>query len=212
MSLVETVYVPSPEVRMALEDVSWETYLALSEGRQGSIPRMTYSDGVLEMMSPLRKHENIGRLIGRIVETYSEVKDIDIISVKSMTVKRSDLKKAFEPDESYYVTHAIELQEKEELDFEFDPPPDLVIEVQITSSAIEKMPLFASIGVREVWLHDGKTLRMYRLAAGTYQSVDSSVELPGLSVERINQLLAKRNKVSETKFIQCFRLELQQES
>lgn len=205
MSTIQRHVVEPPETRMVLEDVAWDTYVALADQRRGSIPRMTYYNGVLELMSPKRDHENIGRFIGRMIETYSELRDIEIISVASMTVKRSDLHKGYEADESYYVTHAAELLGKRELDFEVDPPPDLVVEVEITSSAIKKMLLFAAMKVPEVWRHDGESLNMYRLENDAYVPIDSSVELPGLSAKRINQSLADRDKIGETKLIQQFR-------
>ena len=108
MSIVERMRT-EPEIRTVLENVAWETYVALADQRRGSVPRMTYDNGVLELMSPEREHENVGRLVGRMVETYSEMKDIEILSVASVTVKRSDLSKAFEADESCYITHAAQL-------------------------------------------------------------------------------------------------------
>ncbi len=198
-----------PETRMVLENVAWETYIALADQRRGSVPRMTYDNGVLEMMSPKREHENIGRLIGRLVETYSELKDIEIISVASVTVKRSDLSKAFEADESYYVANAVQLLGKRELDFDVDPPPDLVIEVEMTSSAIKKMQLFAAMQVTEVWRHDGELLQMYQLMEGNYQLIESSLQLPGLTSQKINETLAKRDTIGETKLIQGFRKSVQ---
>jgi Uma2 family endonuclease len=194
-----------PEIRMVLENVAWSTYVELADSRSGSIPKMTFDEGLLEMMSPKRQHESIGRLVGRLLETYSEVKDIDIISLASTTFRRSKLQKAFEADESYYVTHAAELLEKEELDFEIDPPPDLVIEVEITSSAIRKMKLFAKIGVPEVWRHDGDEIRMFRLVDDDYEPILSSVEVPGLTALMINEMLDQRLKISETKLIREFR-------
>lgn len=83
MSVVERVW-SELETRMVLEGVEWETYVALSDQRRGSVSRMSYDNGVLEMMSPKREHENIGCLIGRMIETYSEVKNIEIISVASV--------------------------------------------------------------------------------------------------------------------------------
>lgn len=74
-------------------------------------------------MSPKRKHENISCLLGRMIEAYSEIRGIEILSVASVIVKRSDLKKAYEADESYYVTNIDKVLAKEELDFEVDPPP-----------------------------------------------------------------------------------------
>lgn len=170
---------------------------------------MTYDEGVLEMMSPKRKHENLGRLMGRMIETYSEIKGIEILSVASVTVKRSDLRKAFEADESYYVTHAIDVLDREELDFEVDPVPDLVIEVELTSSAIDKMKLFAAMEVLEVWRHDGKSLQIFRLEYGKYIPVSSSVELPGLTASIVNQTLAQRLQTGETTLIRDFRRSIQ---
>ncbi|MDP1562346.1 MAG: Uma2 family endonuclease [Pirellulaceae bacterium] len=198
-------YLAPPETRMVLGNVAWETYNALSEQRRGSVPRMTYDEGVLEMMSPLREHENIGRLIGRVIEAYSEVRNIEIISVASMTVKCSSLAKGFEPDESYYVTHAARVLNQAEMDFEVDPPPDLVVEVELTSSAIEKLKLFAAMNVPEVWRHNGEQLNMYRLENAQYREIGSSVELPGLDARRVNEILLRRNSVGETKLIREFR-------
>jgi Uma2 family endonuclease len=194
---------------MVLENVSWETFVALADERRGSVPRMTYSEGVLEMMSPKRKRENIGRLIGRMVEAYSEIKGIEILSVASVTVKRSDLKKAYEADESYYVTSIDQVLAKEELDFEVDPAPDLVVEVELTSSAIEKMELFAAMQVREVWRHDGTSVQFYRWLNGRYNLIQTSVELPGLDAALINRFLEQRLEAGETTFIRAFRREIQ---
>ena len=197
------------ETRMVLENVSWETFVALADERRGSVPRMTYCDGVLEMMSPKRKHENLGCLMGRMIEAYSEIKGIEILSVASVTVKRSDLKKAYEADESYYVTNIDRVLAKEELDFEVDPTPDLVIEVELTSSAIDKLELFAAMQVREVWRHDGTSVQFYRLSGNRYEFIPESAELPGLSSDRINRFLDQRLQVGETTWILAFRSEIQ---
>lgn len=206
---MSSVLSEASETRMVLENVSWETFVALADERRGSVPRMTYSEGVLEMMSPKRKHENIGRLIGRMVEAYSEIKGIEILSVASVTVKRSDLKKAYEADESYYVTSIDQVLAKEELDFEVDPAPDLVVEVELTSSAIEKMELFAAMQVREVWRHDGTSVQFYRWLNGRYNLIQTSVELPGLDAALINRFLEQRLEAGETTFIRAFRREIQ---
>lgn len=196
------------ETRMVFENVSWETFVALAEERRGSVPRLTYTEGVLEMMSPKRKHENIGRLIGRMIEAYSEIKGIEILSVASVTVKRSDLKKAYEADESYYVTNIDQVLAKEELDFEVDPVPDLVVEVELTSSAIEKLELFALMQVREVWRHDGVCVQFYRWVDGRYAPIPTSLELPGLDAALINRFLEQRLQAGETTLIRAFRSEI----
>jgi Uma2 family endonuclease len=195
----------SAESRTVLENVRWETFVELAEQRRGSVPRMTYDEGVLELMSPLRQHENIGRLIGRLVETYTEVRNIEIQSVASTTFKRKDLKKAFEADESYYIQHAEEIRPKEEVDLFVDPPPDLVIEVEITTSAIAKLKLFAAMGVPEVWRHDGQSLQMFELRENQYEAIPQSRALPELSVAVINAILMKRFEFGETALVREFR-------
>jgi Uma2 family endonuclease len=195
----------SAETRTVLDNVRWETFLELAEGRSGSVPRMTYDRGVLELMTPRRQHEQLGCLIGRMVETYSEVRGIEILSCASTTFKRVDLDRAFEPDESYYIAHADEIRPKDEVDLLLDPPPDLVIEVEITSSAIAKLKLFAAMGVPEVWRHDGTRLTMLALAGGGYEPIESSVGLPGLTTALIDAFVARRFDRGETALIREFR-------
>lgn len=194
-----------PETRTVMDNVRWETFEALADDRRGSVPRMTYDEGLLELMSPLRVHENIGCLIGRLLETYSEVHEIEIHSVASTTFKRKDLKKAFEADESYYIKYAERMRSKEETNLKVDPPPDLVIEVEITSSAIQKLKLFAAMGVPEVWRHDGEHLQMLQLLDSRYEPIDSSIALPGLTAAMIESAVSRRFDVGETKLIREFR-------
>jgi len=201
--------VQAPEIRTVIENIRWETFVDLAEQRQGSVPRMTYDEGVLELMSPRRQHENIGRLIGRKVEKYTEILNVEIQSVASTTFKRKDLQKAFEADESYYIQHAEQIRVKEEVDLLIDPPPDLVIEVEITSSAIAKLKLFAAMGVPEVWRHDGERLQMYRLLNDEYSAIESSDVLPNITAKRIDSFLEKRFVVGETTPIREFRNSIQ---
>lgn len=206
---MSTLLKEESETRIVLENVSWEIFVALADERRGSVPRLSYNEGVLEMISPKRKHENISCLLGRMIEAYSEIRGIEILSVASVTVKRSDLKKAYEADESYYVTNIDKVLAKEELDFEVDPPPDLVIEVELTASAIDKLELFAAMQVREVWRHDGTSVQIYRLSNGRYDCIAESTELPGLSSDLINRYLDQRLQAGETTWIRAFRSEVQ---
>lgn len=206
---MSSVLIEAAETRIVIENVSWATFVALADERRGSVPRMAYNDGVLELMSPKRKHENLRRLIGRMIEAYSEIKGIEILSVASVTVKRGDLRKAYEADESYYVTSMDHVLAKEELDFEVDPAPDLVVEVELTTSGLDKMELFAAMQVSEVWRHDGKSVQFYRFREGRYDLIETSIELPGLDAALINRFLDQRLQAGETTFIRKFRSEIQ---
>lgn len=199
----------SAETRTVLKNVRWDTFVELAEQRSGSVPRMTFDEGVLELMSPRRQHENIGSLIGRMVETYTEVMEIEIQTVASTTFKRKDLQKAFDADESYYIEHAELIRPKEELDPSIDPPPDLVIGVEINSSAIQKLKLFAAMGVPEVWRHDGKQLQMFMLSNDKYVPIETSRALGQLTAKIIDSFLVRRFDLGETAIIRQFRQSLQ---
>lgn len=205
-----TTTLQAGEQRTLLRNITWQTFLDLCEQRQGSVPRMTYDRGELELMSPRRQHEELGRFVGRIVETFTEQKGIDIRSVASTTFKRHDLTRAFEADESYYIQNVESIWRKEEVDLAIDPPPDLVIEVELTSSAIAKMPLFAAMGIPEVWRHDGSCLKMLSLVEKEYQAIDESVQLQGLTFAMIDTVLSKRFEIGETPLIRQFRQSLGQ--
>ena len=92
-----------------------------------------------------------------------------------------------------------------DLDFSIDPPLDLLVEVEMTSSAIKKMPLFAAMSVPEVWRHDGYHLQMFKLVDGFYLQIPSRLLLPGLTAAHVDELLTHRNTTGETKLIQSFR-------
>ena len=193
------------ETRTVLENIRWETFVELADQRRGSVPRMTFDEGVLELMSPRHQHERIGRFLGRLVETFTEVRGMEIQSVGSTTFKCKDLQKAFEADESYYIQHAEQIRPKEEIDLTIDPPPDLVIEVEITTSAIKKLALFAAIGAPEVWRHDGKRLFIHRLREQQYEDAQQSTAITGLDIAMAETVLAKRFDQGETALIRSFR-------
>lgn len=203
--MIQRVVVQPAETRTVMRNIRWDTYVDLAEQRDGSVPRMTYDEGVLELMSPKRQHEGIGTLIGRLIETWTEVKGIEIQSVKSTTFKRADLSKGFEADESYYIEHALEVRGKDEIDLTVDPPPDLVVEVEITRSAIAKMKLFAAMGIPEVWRHDGEQLTFAVLESGEYRQVSESNMLPGFTPALAQNVLSRRQEEGETKLITDFR-------
>jgi Uma2 family endonuclease len=115
-----------------MENIRWETFVELSDQRHGSVPRMAYDRGDRKLISPLRLHEQIQGFIGRLIETFSEVRNIEMVAVASTTFKRTDLSQAFEADESYCISNVESILHKQDVDLAIDPPPELVIEVEIT--------------------------------------------------------------------------------
>ncbi len=198
-----------PETRTLIDNVRWETYVALAEDRRGNVPRITYDRGLMELMSPKKEHEKVKTLLGRLVAAFAEVKEIDIESVASTTFRRQDLDRGFEADESFYITHAETIRAQDEIDLAVDPPPELVIEVEITASAIRKLELFAKLGVTEVWRHDGEQLRVFGLVGEIYQEVFESVALPGFPLPAAQEIVRKRNTVGEIVLVKAFRESIQ---
>ena len=194
------------EQRVLLRDVSWSTYVALADESEDRRSRMAFYRGTLEIMSPSKLHENFGRLIGRLVEAYTEELGIDLYSVKSTTFRRADMQGGFEADESYYVGDVSFLLGKDEIDLTIDRPPDLVIEVDISRSSIRKFPIFGELGVPEVWTFDGQTLRIFVHRGGdAYTEAAQSSILPQLAASELNRFLEMRGTCSETQIVRSFR-------
>ena len=189
-----------------MDDVSWETYVALADGRRESVPRIFYDRGLMELMSPKKEHEKIKTLLGRLIAAYAEAVELDIDSVASTTFRREDLQRGFETDESFYVVHANSMRAREEIDLSTDPPPELVVEVEMISSAIRKLELFAKLGIGEVWRHDGEQLRLFHLDGHTYREASQSRVLPGFPLAQAQAVLAKRNQEGEIALVKAFRL------
>jgi len=179
----------SPEQRLTLHDVSWDTYEKLLEAfGEHRAARLTYDRGVLEFMVPLEEHENPSDLIGVFIRTLVEESGWNIKSLASTTLKREDLKKAAEPDKCYYIQNE-SLVRGRTIDLNLDPPPDLVVEVDITHTDIDKNALYAQLGIPEFWRYDGVALRIYQLQLGEYQEVSTSPTFGWLQKEMFYQFL-----------------------
>lgn len=130
-----TVAAP-PEQRIVLREVSWDTYeRLLAERGETSTPRFAYDRGVLEIMSPGMAHERLDYLIGILVATLAEAWNIDVTGLGHLTYRNPAWEGGFEPDGCFYVGRAAAIRERSEIDARVDPPPDVVVEVDITSTA-----------------------------------------------------------------------------
>lgn len=205
MATVTETPIQHTEQRFLLSDVSWETYDALCND-PGIRTRMTYDRGMLEFMSPSQRHENLKTLLGRMVEVMTEELNIPVKSCGSTTYRRAILDKGLEPDECYYVQHELDMRGKDELDLDVDPPPDVAIEVEVTKSALDRMGIYAALGVPEVWRFDGKTLRLFVLnETSEYEETGRSPTFPQLPPDELVRFLARRTQQDETSLIRSFR-------
>ncbi len=196
---------PVGEQRVVLRGLSWDAYLqilnALPQSR-GS--QLTYDDGVLEITVPLELHEFSGRLIERFIVTLIEVMGLQIKTMGSTTMNYPNLKKGAEPDNAYYIKNQ-SLVKGRNVDFSQDPPPDLVVEVDITHTDIAKNQFYASLGVPEFWRFDGKVWRIYQLQESVYVEVVVSPTFPQVPKERLYNFLEEA-KEDEIEAVRSLRL------
>lgn len=194
------------EQRVVLNNVSWETYEKLLEDlADSSAPRLTFDRGTLEIMSPTFEHERLNRLLASFVEEAAEDLDVDIENAGSTTFRRLDLDRGVEPDSCFYISNAERVLGKRTVNLPQDPPPDLAIEIDITSGSVAKLPIYAQVGVPEVWRYDGETLEMQKLERGEYVPLERSVSFPKLDAESLSKLLEKSKNASRQEVMRAFR-------
>jgi len=136
----------------------------------------------------------------------TEVLAIPISSAGSTTLKAEWEERGLEADESYYIANESRVRGRDEIDLRVDPPPDLAIEVDISSSSLDQLSIYADLGVPEVWLYDGSLLKVHQLQSdGKYVQQARSPAFPFLPLEEIERFLARRNDTDETTWIRSFR-------
>lgn len=178
------------ESSLILRGVSWATYESLlSDFRNNNAVHFAYDQGVLEIMAPSAKHEEPNRTFSLVVDLITGELDIEVRRLGSTTFTRKDLSKGFEPDSCFYIQNVERVHEKEEIDLTVDPPPDLVIEIDLTSSSLNKLPIYAAVKVPEVWRYQGGRVRIFRRDDEHYTEVARSVVLPSLTSAFLTQLL-----------------------
>ena len=185
-----TTVLSPPDQGLILENISWDTYeRLLGEHQNNSGTRFTYSQGKLEIMVLSARHEKYKDLLTLLVNVVAEQMGVDIISFGSTTFRRQDLERGFEPDACFYIQKADQVSDKDELDLNVDPPPDLIIEVDISNSSLDKLPVFAASGVSEVWRYDGKRLTILHLSKGGYNETQKSVAFPQVTRQILDELI-----------------------
>ncbi|MCT7952194.1 Uma2 family endonuclease [Ancylothrix sp. C2] len=198
--------IEKPAQGVVLKNISWQTYESLLQdlAEQPGV-RLTYDRGTLEIMTPLAPHEKYSELLGNFVEVVTDELNQEICSLGSLTCKREDLARGLEPDKCFYIKNEDLVWNKEQIDFNQDPPPDLAIEIDITSSSIDRLTLYASLGVPEVWRYDGTRLIIYQLEENGYVEADVSRTFPFLPQTEIMRFLDLRKTTKEKALLRLFR-------
>jgi Uma2 family endonuclease len=169
---------PAPRDQIVtISGVTWEAYEAIGAalGESGGV-RLTYLEGTLELMSPSKAHEWVKGTLGRLIEVFAEESGIDVSSYGSATFRAKAKERGVEPDECYF------LDEQQDL-------PDLAIEVVFTSGAVDKLDVYAGLGVREVWRWRDGRITVHQLRSGRYEQKRKSKLLRGIDLAELEELL-----------------------
>jgi Uma2 family endonuclease len=206
VDLSSCISVNLPEKRVTFYDVSWQAYeailAALGEKRSA---RLSYYKGTLEIMAPLEAHENPKEVMGDFITIL--VDEGDFVGIKSMgstTLNYPQLGVGAEPDQCYYIAKEPQVRGKT-VDLQTDPPPDLVLEVDITHTDINKNALYAEMGVPEFWRYNGEVLTIYCLRNGVYEAAEISPTFPWVTKERFYEFLQDCAQVGEKQAKRNFR-------
>ncbi|MDZ8188142.1 MAG: Uma2 family endonuclease [Nostoc sp. ChiSLP02] len=197
---------PPAEQRTVLHNISWETFEALlRETGEDRGSRFAYDCGTLEIMTPVFEHENPKIQFDRFIVVLAEELDIEVRSAGSTTLKRKIAKKGIEPDTCYYIQNEAVIRGKQKLNLETDPPPDLAIEIDITSSSVNKFDIYAALGVNELWRYNGQDLKFYQLVEGQYVECQFSIAFPIVSVSEISRFIEQSKTSGEIALLKSFR-------
>jgi Uma2 family endonuclease len=176
--------------RVVLHNISWQQFenllVDLGESRAA---RVAYDDGTLEIMTPLPEHEYYKEAFGDAIKDIAEVLDQDYESLGSTTWKREIKKAGVEPDNCFYFQNEPKIRGKLEYDLNQDPPPDLALEIDVTSKSLSRFSIYARLGVPEIWCYDSGELKIYQLQNEGYIEVETSLVFPTLPLQELPALI-----------------------
>jgi Uma2 family endonuclease len=201
--MTATLFAPPDEV-IRLSGISWNTYETLLEELSHRRLRLTYNRGNLEIMAPSPEHELNKRVLGRFIETIAEELEVSIYPLGSTTFKKMELSGA-EPDECFYIRNIAAVQGKKRLDMEEDPAPDLVLEIDITSSSESRLQVYADLGVAEVWIYNGESFVIQQLQNSSYIVTQTSQFFADLSIPDIASWLQRSTTMDYLALVKAFR-------
>ncbi len=194
------------EQRTLLLNISWQTFKTLlAEMGSERVTRLAYDSGIVEIMTPLMPHENSNRFIEGLVIVLCEELGLEVKRTGSLTLTRDDLERGSEPDSSYYIQNESLVRDKGNIDLATDPPPDLVLEVEYSRPKIDKLQLYALMGIPEFWRYNGSVLRIYRLESGQYVESSDSPTFTPIAVTEIPRFIKESRKVGEMTCTRNFR-------
>jgi len=198
------------EARVVLKGVSWATYKALmADIGEDRACRIAYDQGILEIMVPYQEHEVPKVLIADFVTAIADELQIEVMQLGSLTLEREALTRAIEPDTCFYIQNEALVRSKN-IDLQNDPPPDLAIESDYTSSSLNKFNIYASLGVPELWRYSRQSLQVYQLVEGNYELSETSIAFPFLPIAEIPGLIEQSKMIGQRASVRLFRTRIRE--
>ena len=192
---------------LVVHRTDWDDYERLVEElAEQPKRRVSYECGRLEIMTPLSPHERDIRFIDDLVRVVAEEMDLQMEKLGSTTWKSRRLARGAEPDACYYVASAARIIGKKDVRIDTDPPPDIVVEIDVTNESVRKFSIYAAFGVGEIWhFEDGDTVHFLQLAGNDYREIPESASFPGLTPDVLSRALADSQTVGQTAALKSFR-------
>ena len=205
LSYYEIVSNLPPDAAVTFRDVGWDEYEELLEQvGEAEHLRISFDDGVLQVMTLSAEHEKYARFFESLMTAIRLRLHIDILSFGSATMRKKGERKGNEPDACFYVQTAHLIGNRLQLDFATDPPPDIAVEVDVHHDSRNKLAIYAALGVPEVWRFDGSALAIYLLEHDSYQESPASLAFPNLTNRLLTNVLARVGSEGELKALMAF--------
>jgi Uma2 family endonuclease len=195
-----------PIDRYVFRAVDWQTYRAIMDAIGERHVRAAYDGENLEIMTTSRQHDRCSRILYRLIIALTEELDVPISSAGPTTLDREEVERGIEPDECFYLTNEPRVREKDNLDLSVDPPPDLAVEIDVSRSSLNRLAIYARLGIPEVWRFDGQEVRVYlRTETGDYVESSHSRHFPFFPIPEFTTFLNRRTESDENKLVRSFR-------
>lgn len=196
----------APDEHFVFRAVDWRTYRALCDALSERRLRLTYDGENFEVMTVSLLHDLLSRLLGRFLVVLTEEFGMPIRSAGSVTLERQDVQRGIQADESYYIVNEPLIRDKEQIDLQSDPPPDLGVEIDVSRSSLNRLAVHAALRIPEVWRFDGHDLFIHQLAAdGKYDLAKHSRYFPLVPIQEIVAYLRRWNEMDENSLVRLFR-------
>ncbi len=191
--------------KLELSNVDWDEYEhLLSQMEMFPGHRLSYDSGRLIIVSPSTEHEDYKEFIYSLVRIISLETGLMLETRGAATFKSNKLLQGAEPDTCFYVQNAARVIGKRRINLDTDPPPDVVVEIDLSSDSLYKLPIYAAMGVPEIWRYDGMTIRFYNLVGENYEVMQNSISLPALTAKDLTQYVEQSKVKGQTAVLAAF--------